>query len=146
MEDVSTDSTKPPPHRPLRTLTDVHRDVDFANRYREEFIKHTMTLAAAVFVFTVTFLKDVVGSGPVCAKWLMMAGWAGMIASLLGGLGQLAGWDRFYISYRDYWENDAKGHEVRKKVTLWRRVAMVVQLAGFGVKLIATAAFCFVNL
>ena len=129
-----------------RTLEDIHRDVDFANRYRLEFIKHCMSLAAAVFVFTVAFIKDIVGNDPISGKWLIGIGWGAMIVSLLAGLGHLAGWDRYYISYRDFWKKESEGKTKRKTINCWRRAAMLLQIAGFFAGLVAIAVFCFKNL
>lgn len=133
--------------RRFKKLEAIHRDVDFANRYRLEFIKHCMSLAAAVFVFTVAFIKDIVPSSTAPQhKWLIALAWGAMIVSLLGGLGHLAGWDRYYISYRDYSEDEAKGDAKRRLINRLRRIGMTLQLLGFAVGLGGIAVFCLLNL
>jgi hypothetical protein len=102
-------------------------------------------LAAAVFVFTVAFMKDFLGGHPPASSWLIGVGWAAMVLSLLGGLVHMVGWDRYYISYRDY-RNAAEGKKARRRINRWRRGAMVVQLAGFVVGMGAIAWFCMRNL
>lgn len=134
------------PSREPRTLEAIHRDVDFANRYRLEFIKHCMSLAAAVFVFTVTFIKEIVPDAQAEHKWLIAVSWSAMIVSLLAGLGHLARWDRYFISHRDHRYNRARGDQVRARITFWGRIVMALQLLGFFVGLAAVAAFCFLNL
>jgi len=137
-----------------RSFEDLHRDISLANQYRLEFIKHALSLAAAVFVFTVTFVKDIVGEFRLAVHpWLIGFGWGAMVVSLLGGLGHLAGWDRYYISYRRdyqfarYGRGTAEGgRHARKTITLARRFAMWAQLLGFAVGLIAIAWFSYVNL
>lgn len=133
--------------RRFRRLEAIHRDVDFANRYRLEFIKHCMSLAAAVFIFTVAFIKDIVPTGATPQHpWLIAVSWGAMILSLFGGLGHFAGWDRYYISYRDHANDRAAGDVARSRINLLRRIAMAGQLVGFVVGLAALAIFCLLNL
>jgi hypothetical protein len=124
----------------------VHRDVVLANNYRLEFIKHCMSLAAAVFVFTVAFMKDIIGTTPAVDKWLVGVGWGAMILSLVAGLGHFHAWDRFYISYRDYSRDLQAGKNARHRIDALRRSALFLQVIGFLVGLTAIAAFCFRNL
>lgn len=158
---------------PAPSLEDLHRNIDLATQYRMEFIKHCMWLAGAVFVFTVSFLHDVVGSREAESKWLVALSWGGMTVSLLGGLVHLIGWDRFYISYRKDFHALKKFHDarqeglpvldaekltaegnaelkaatdLRKCITLWRRLGMVGQFLGLGVGLVTIAVFCYLNL
>jgi hypothetical protein len=130
----------------IRSLEDAHRDIALANQYRLEFIKHTMSLATAVLVFTVSFVKDALPSGaaPQSAAYIGY-GWFAMAISLIGGLAHMVGWDRFYISYRDYdYRGDGvRGKEVRKKITFFRRIAMFLQIAGFGFGLLLITYFYF---
>jgi hypothetical protein len=107
-----------------------------------------------VFVFTVTFVKDFVGNlGAAAHHWLVAVGWGAMVVSLLGGLGHLAGWDRYYISYRRDYQFAAygkgscdEGRAARARITRLRRLAMAAQLVGFAVGLLAIATFSFLNL
>lgn len=132
----------------VRTIEDVHRDIALANSYRQEFIKHMLSLATAVFVFTISFKKGIIGDGAPRSPELAACAWALMAISIMGGIAHLAGWDRFYISFRDhdYPVPDGKGKGVRQRISFWRRVAMWCQIVGFfgGVPLIA--AFVIVNL
>lgn len=132
--------TGPPSHEAL------HRDIALANQYRLEFIKHTMSLAAAALVFTITFRKDIIGTASPQHTSLIGIGWTAMIVSLLGGLGHLAGWDRFYITYRDHKDDRVAGDAARAEITTLRRLAMIVQLLGFFIGLICIAAYCLLNM
>jgi hypothetical protein len=58
----------------------------------------------------------------------------------------LYGWNRYYISYRDYSKDRDKGKIARKRINFWRKIMMCVQLTGFFLGLAAIAGFCFVNL
>ena len=81
------------------TITALQTDVGFANKYRLELIKTSLTVAAALLAFTVTFRPNL--SAPQC-EWLMWVGWIGLGLSTLGAMGNMYGWEQFYISYRDY--------------------------------------------
>src|SRR5262245_23457824 len=82
-----------------QTIEAVNRDVEFALRFRLELIKHLLALATAVLAFTATFRPTL--ASPV-APWLMGIGWLALAASVAGGLVHMRGWDRFYMTYRDY--------------------------------------------
>jgi hypothetical protein len=136
----------PEPPGPLRTLEDVHRDVALANQYRLEFIKHTMSLATAVLVFTVSFVKDVLPTGAAPESTVYIGyGWFAMVVSLIGGLAHMIGWDRYYISYRDYdYHGKAEaGRSARKRINLLRRIAMFLQILGFAIGLVLITYFYF---
>jgi hypothetical protein len=138
------DHSPVPPHVP--THEELHRDISLANQYRLEFIKHTMSIAAGVFVFTVTFRREIIGTHVAALPQLIAAGWIALLVSLLGGLGQMAGWDRYYISYRDHKTDYAGGEEARSSITFFRRCAMVFQLLAFFFGLGCVAIYCIANL
>jgi hypothetical protein len=111
-----------------------------------------MTLSAALFAFTVTFrpeLQTIVWSK---AMWV---GWGGLAISMVGGMVHMHGWDRFYISYRDFAHRHPDGivTETQKKegkrkrdaINLWRRIGMACQFAGFAVGVAGVALFAAVN-
>lgn len=52
---------------------------------------------------------------------------------MAGGMGNLYGWEKFYLSYRDFdlKEKFAAGKKYRGRVTLWRRIARFLQFFGF---------------
>ncbi|HYC58990.1 MAG TPA: hypothetical protein VEK79_05425 [Thermoanaerobaculia bacterium] len=136
-----------PPKKPTaRTLEDLHRDITFANQYRLEFIKHTMSLAAAVFVFTLTFKQNIIGTGPAYGVTYAFSSWLAMIVSLMGGLAQLSGWDRYYMTWRDYEWRDQSGQDARRTITAWRRFGLVVQIGFFITGLVLMAIFCALNM
>jgi len=140
------DPMNPPPARPLPQPEHLQPDIALANQYRLEFIKHTMSIAAGVFVFTITFRKDIIGTATPKMPELAAIAWAFMILSLLGGLGHMAGWDRFYISYRDYKKDLDAGDIARKSITMWRRIAMWLQLVGLIVGMACITVYCIANL
>lgn len=137
---------------PVPTIDALHRDIAFANSYRLELIKLLMTLSAALLAFTVTFrpdLKQVLWSK---AMWL---GWFGLAVSMVGGMVHMYGWDRYYMTYRDYDHkhrdksapNDGRsvGKREREVINRWRRWAMCCQFGGFAIGVISVAVFAAAN-
>ncbi|MBX7481673.1 hypothetical protein [Qipengyuania qiaonensis] len=120
----------------------IHTDVDFANRYRLELNKTLLALAAGLLAFTISFPPALTA---ITHDWLLGLSWAALAGSLLGGLFNLYGWEKFYISYRDFAADEAGGDAYRKTVTFWRRLAHGLQFAGFIGGVIALASFVIVN-
>ena len=134
-----------PPVTPITnpSIDALHRDIAFANQYRLELIKLLMTLSAAILAFTVSFrpsLRDVQSS------WLMWTGWLALGASMVGGMIHMHGWDRFYISFRNFEHRGKSGKDKRRQINLWRRAGMIAQFVGFAVGVLAVAAFAAANL
>ena len=133
-----------------------------ANIYRLELDKLLLGITTAVFAFTVTFRPAL--KLPPNGECLLWIGWVGLAASLIGGVFELHGWERFYIAYRDYdykafrgpidktmSEDDAEefrqaGKDARKTITLWRRAARTVQFAGFFIGVASIAIFSALNI
>jgi hypothetical protein len=133
------------------TIESVHRDITFANQYRLELIKYLLAIAAALFAFTITFRPSL---SRVDLGWAMWLGWAGLGASMIGGMFHMLGWDHYYKSYRDYdWklratpaEAKAEGRAARKKINGWRRIALSFQFGGFIVGVIGVGLFAAANI
>lgn len=126
-----------------RTLGDVHRDVEFGIRFRLELDKTLLALAAAVFAFTIAFPPRLVQWDDL---WLLAVGWAGLALSMLGGFFEMHGWERFYLTYRDFEFRDRNGQPTRDRITFWRRIARVMQFAGFIVGVFAIGIFVLANM
>src|SRR5262245_30775316 len=105
----------------------LHNDITLANTYRLETTKLLLAITTALFAFTISFrpsLKTIENES------LMLVGWIALAASLVGGIFELFGWERFYISYReDYHEwrrtganESAEAKAARSKITFWRRL------------------------
>jgi hypothetical protein len=87
----------------------IHRDIAMGNDYRKERIKLLTTLATGVFALTVTFHKDMFSATLTrTGLWLILLGWAALIASLLAGIIHFRKWEDFYLEHR------AKGNAVWK--------------------------------
>jgi type IV secretory pathway VirB2 component (pilin) len=121
----------------------VQTDIGFGNQYRLELIKTSLAVATGLLAFTVTFRPSVAEPS---SEWLMWIGWIGLGLSALGAMGNMYGWERFYISYRDQKSNVGKGERIRKTITFWRRIAMAIQFAGFAVGVLGIAVFAAINL
>lgn len=134
-------------------MEDLHRNIASANSYRMELIKFSMAISAALLTFTVTFRPtlEIVQLG-----WVMWASWGALALSLVGGMANMMGWDRFYMSYRDvdYKEGkslgrdnaQAKGKQQRAQINRWRRAAMWAQFVGFAVGVVGAAVFAAANI
>ncbi len=125
------------------TIESIHSNVEWANNYRLELIKLVMTLSAGVLAFTVSFRPSL---KQVDEPLLMWIGWVGLGLSLVGGMIHMQGWDRFYISYRDFDWNGEDGKAARKKINCWRRFGMLLQYLGFAAGIIAIAIFSALNI
>jgi hypothetical protein len=132
------------------TIDAVHRDIALANQYRLELIKILLTMAAALFAFTVAFRPSLT---QVDLNWAMWLGWFGLGASMIGGIFHMLGWDQYYKSYRDHdWKNPdpeagkREGKEARANINKWRRAAMVLQFAGFMLGVAGTGLFAGANI
>ncbi len=123
-ESKQSKKIRPPSHE------EAHRDIALGNSYRMELIKLVLTLAAGLFAFSVAFQPATLPNVDVSNLRL---GWYLLAISMAGGMGNLYGWERFYLSYRDFdLKGDlAGGKKYRKTVTMLRRIAMVAQFSGF---------------
>lgn len=125
------------------TIAAIHTDVGFANQFRLELIKTSLVVATGLLAFTVSFRPSI--SEPKW-EWLMWAGWIGLGLSAIGAMGNMYGWERFYVSYRDHRYDQEKGKRVRRSITRWRRIAMAAQFAGFAFGVLSIAIFAATNL
>jgi hypothetical protein len=137
--------TVPPIEQRTATIEAVHRDIALANQYRLELIKLVMTISGAILAFTVSFRPSL---RQVEYPWLMWMGWIGLAASMVGGMLHMHGWDRFYLSYRDYdWKGKKEcGRQQRAHINRWRKASMFLQFAGFAIGVMAIALFAAVNI
>jgi hypothetical protein len=127
-----------------RTLADLHRDVDFANRYRTEYIKHMMSLSAGIFVISVAFMKEIIGGySNSVFRYGLILGWLCLILSLIGGIFLMKCWDRFFISYRNPIN---EGKKKRKVINRWRIFSEACQITFFVLGLVLIFSFAALNL
>lgn len=119
-----------PRERQTPTHEEVHRDIALGNSYRIELSKLLLGLAAGLFAFSVAFQPATFPNVNISNLEL---GWYALALSMAGGMGNLYGWEKFYLSYRDYdlKEKFAAGKKYRGRVTFWRRIARFLQFAGF---------------
>ncbi len=121
----------------------VQTDIGFGNQFRLELIKLILTLSPALLAFTVAFRPKLSNPEWICLMWI---GWIALGIATLGGMINMYGWERFYLSFRDYKDDVPKGKIARKRITAWRRAGAVAQFAGFGVGVLALAIFAAVNI
>ncbi len=127
------------------TIDVLQHDIERANVYRLELIKSMLTIATAVLAFTVSFRPTIINPDWVSLMWI---GWLGLGISIIGGLVNMWGWERFYISYRDYdWKKKKEaGKQHRKTITAWRRIAMFIQFSCLSVGILSVACFTAENI
>lgn len=120
----------------------VHINIGLANTYRLELLKTMLAISAALFAFTISFPPALIR---IDHTTVLVWAWIGLAASTIAGLLNLYGWEKFYISYRDYDDRYDAGQRYRKLVTGARRLAHFVQMAGMIVGIAALAWFVVVN-
>ncbi len=130
-------------NQPVPTIGAIQTDVGFGNLFRLELIKLTLTLAPALLAFTVAFRPQLEHPQWLLLMWI---GWGSLGLATLGGMINMYGWERFYLSYRDYKHDLEAGKVARKRITAWRRIGALLQFAGFGVGVLAIALFAATNL
>lgn len=112
------------------TIDVVHKDIALGNSYRIELDKLLLTLATALFAFSASFVPTLKSVG--FQGWMVL-GWSCLALSMGGGVIELYGWERFYLSYRDF-DFKGRGPEgvlARKRITAWRTGARAIQIGGF---------------
>ncbi len=129
-----------PSQRPSTEI--VHTNITLANNYRLELSKTMLALSAALFAFTTSFPPALMR---IDYPMILACSWVALAISTIGGLLNLYGWEKFYISYRDYHRDYRCGKAYRKWITRGRRVAHIAQMLGLIVGISVLAAFVFVN-
>jgi hypothetical protein len=124
-------------------IDSLHRDLAFANAYRQEFIKSLILIAGALFAFSVSFRPEL---RAVAREGLFWVAWIALGISMLGGFAQLAAWERFYSSYQRFDWKGRDGKHRRASITLGRRIALFCQVVGFVVGVAALGSFTALNL
>lgn len=125
------------------TIEAVQTDVGFANSFRIELIKLTLTLSTAMLAFTVSFrpsLEDPLWPVLVWIGWLSLGG------STVGGMVNMYGWERYFASFRDHKADIPAGIAARERITARRRAGAVLQFVGFGLGVMAIAVFAALNI
>ncbi|WP_010605281.1 hypothetical protein [Pseudoalteromonas maricaloris] len=127
-----------------RNLDQIQKDIEFANSYRMEAIKHLMSIAAGIFVFSIAFMKDIIPSGSVAeSKWALGWSWCLLLFSLLAGIALMKLWDKFYASYR---KSNEEGLKRRQSINPYRKVFEFIQISSFFVGAGLMAIFAISNL
>ena len=129
------------PRRP--SIEAIHRDLAFANAYRQEFIKSLILIAGALFAFSVSFRPEL---RTTAHEELFWVSWIALGISMLGGFAQLACWERFYSSYQRFEYKGKDGERRRFWITLMRRIALLCQVIGFVLGVAALGSFTAFNL
>jgi hypothetical protein len=144
---MSEQIKKPKPDLQQESLADAHLDIGLGNTYRLEYIKHLVSIATGVFVFSVTFMKDLVGRSTSDAhlKAALLIGWIALIASIVAGVLHMRIWGQYYMSWGLHYEKE-HAKKWRVKLNNRRKLAEYLQIWAFVVGLVALVAFATSNL
>jgi hypothetical protein len=136
-----------PPKKDDRTLAEAHLDIGLGNNYRVEYIKHLMSISAGIFVFSVAFMKDILGMPSASAdlKVALALGWASLGISMIAGIFHMRLWAQYYISWGLNFEQDS-AKRWRRKLNRWRKFSDFTQVTTFIVGVVALVAFATWNL
>lgn len=126
------------------TIESVHKNVELGNAYRMELLKQSLTIAAAILAFSVTFRPTLT---KVEYAWLMWGGWLALAISVSSGMLHMLLWSYFYVSHRDYdWrDRPSEGKAHRNLITSWRRFVMFLQFLGFACGVVGIGLFAALN-
>jgi hypothetical protein len=126
------------------TIESVHKNIELGNTYRMELLKQSLTIAAAILAFSVTFRPTLT---QVDYAWLMWGGWLALTISVSSGMLHMLLWSHFYLSHRDFdWhDRPAEGKARRKLITFWQRFVMFLQFLGFACGVVGIGLFAALN-
>lgn len=130
-----------------RSLSDQHKDIEFANTYRLEYIKHLISISTGVAIFSVTFMKDVLerNSQSISQKFILLSGWGLLLLSTFAGIFHMRYWAWYFISWDiNPYKEEAK--KWRNKIDIKRKRAEKLQIYGFIVGFTLLTIFTAVNL
>jgi hypothetical protein len=126
-----------------QTIESLQEDIKTGNSYRMESLKLMLTLATGLLAFTVSFRPTLAN---VTDEWLIYWSWCSLGISIVSGIAVMLCWERFYLSYRLNWHNQAqRGKTTRKVLTFCRRVLLVLQFGFFAYGVIGVAVFAAKN-
>ena len=128
---------------PKPSIGAIQTDIGFGIQFRLELIKLILTIAPAVLAFTVAFRPKLTSPEWLPLMWL---GWLSLGLATVGAMTNMYGWERFYISYRDYKDDVEAGRKARKQITYWRGLGAFLQFVFFGLGILSIAIFAALNL
>lgn len=115
-----------------RDIETRHRDIQFGNTFRVEYIKTLLALSSAILTFTVTFLKDFVGGVTSVTSWklALLSGWLLLLVSTVAGVQNLRYWAWYFISWGRSRTSDQE-NDWRDKVSKQRKFVEQVQIYAY---------------
>ena len=128
-----------------RSLEDIHRDIEFGNRYRLEYIRTLVSITAGIFVISVAFMSDVIPSKNVQLKITLILSWAFLTISMVSGVLHFKLWSKFYITYRKPFD-DPDAIADRKRINRLRKKVELLQTILFCVGVALMFFFAAVNI
>lgn len=129
-----------------RDVETRHRDIQFGNAFRIEYIKTLLALSSAILTFSVTFMKDFVGEETSTASWklALLSGWLLLLVSAVAGVLNLRYWAWYFISWgRSMTSNEEK--EWREIISKKRKFTEQVQIYAFIIGMTMLVIFAIKN-
>ena len=142
-----SNSNKDSVENKMWTDSDTRSDMIIGNTYRMEYIKHLVSVATATLVFSIAFMKDILGdpSSEPEFKLLLAAGWLSLVISIIFGILHMRNWSDFYISWSLKSESE-KGKTQRNELVKYQRNIALTQISTFLLGLIFMFVFAVKNL
>ena len=118
----------------------IDRSIDF----RKEYYKYTLAISTALLAFTISFPPNL---EKVAYQPLIFFSWAGLGLAVVAGVMAHYFWADFFIAWRDYDNkgNKERGQEVRRTITMRRRLADKVQFIGLALGVGCIVVFTGIN-
>ncbi len=129
------------------TDDDTRSDMNIGNTYRLEYIRHLVSVAIAVLIFSITFMKDILGQGDNEAEFkiFLAAGWLSLVVSVVFGIFHMRNLANFYISWSLRSENK-KGVSERKELLDYQKNMATTHIFTFLAGLVLILIFAIKNL
>ena len=123
----------------------VHRDIALGNTYRLEVSKHSLYIASGLLAFSIGFPPSV---DVATDKTILFTAWGLLSISIIGGIGNLYFWEKFYLTYRDFDfdGNEDGGKSARRVLSRYRRIMRFFQFVGIGLGAPMIAFFAGTNI
>ena len=124
---------------------DARSEIDLQNNYRIEYIKHLLAISTGVFVFSVTFIKDLIPQNHWAhMKDALILGWGALVASTILGVFHLRLWSIYYTPWG--LQFDKKRVDSRRRWIGWVLfMADGIQIVSFCIGIAALFAFGVAN-
>ena len=131
---------------------DLENYIDWLNeekyKDRKEFIKQILTFGIAILTFTITFRKDIIGSGAPNQVSLLITSWISILTSIAGALAYYFLEYRyiFYLRIKKITSHIPKSHYLGKLEYIVYTILVYITPLSFVVGIVLLSVFVIINL